>query len=209
MFVVLILLSIVIIEIFWVIMLLFSELRINIKQLEISNILYPKTIHNYTISIGFYFLNHIKILGFTITKEKLEHSKIIKKINMKKFETNIKIDKELVSSLKELKLKVKDLKLKLDLGTEDAVLTSFITFAIATAISILLPHITEMKNASKLYYEINPLYQGKNLFNLSLNCIIYVKMVHIINIIFIYLQKEREEKYERTSNRRSYANSYE
>lgn len=53
-----------------------------------------------------------------------------------------------------------------------------------------------------------PMYRFGNSINLSLNCIINVKMVHIIYVIYILLKKGMI-KNERTSNRGAYDYSYE
>ena len=57
------------------------------------------------------------------------------------------------------------------------------------------------------FYDIKPIYKDKNLYEISLNCIIEVKMVHIINMIYKIVKKRRSDKNERTSNRRAYDNS--
>ncbi len=55
-----------------------------------------------------------------------------------------------------------------------------------------------------------PIYEDKNRIKLILNCIIQVKLVHIISIIYYVVKKRKEKrKYERASNRRSYDYSYE
>lgn len=209
MIVVLLILLIVICTGLYLILLALSNLKIEIVKFEINNISRSNINYNYQLNIGFYFLNAVKILGFKLNKEKLEKSKVVKKINIKEMEEAIKIDNKLFSTIKNSKTNLQSLNLKLNIGTEDAVFTSILIFTISTAFSIILPHIVKPKYYTNIYYEINPIYQEENLFNLSFDCIINVKMVHIINIIYIYLQKRREEKYERTSNRRAYAHSYE
>ena len=133
----------------------------------------------------------------------------MKKINIKEVEENVIFDKKILANIKDLKPNLQSLDMNVDIGTEDVILTSAITCACAVLLSALLPHIVKPKYRTNIRYNINPLYKNKNLFNLTFSCIIHVKMVHIMNIIYIYLQKRREEKYERTSNRRAYAHSYE
>ena len=60
----------------------------------------------------------------------------------------------------------------------------------------------------KTNFKIIPLYKYGNAINFRLNCIINVKLVHIIHIIYI-LSKKGMIKNERASNRRSYDYSYE
>ena len=59
-------------------------------------------------------------------------------------------------------------------------------------------------------YNIKPIYNNKNLYKINLNCIIEIKMVHIINIIYMLLKKGRKKnECSTTSNRKPYAYSYE
>ena len=114
-----------------------------------------------------------------------------------------------VEDIKNLKLELMYLNVKVKIGLEDVILTSSLVFIISTAISILLPHIIKTYNSGNYIYEILPLYVNKNSYYIKLHCIIQLKIVHIINIIYIYLKKGRSDKYERASNRRSYEHSYE
>jgi hypothetical protein len=58
-------------------------------------------------------------------------------------------------------------------------------------------------------YTITPVYADKNIIKINLNCIIKIKMIHIICVLYILMKKRRVEKHERTSNRRTYDYSYE
>ena len=58
-------------------------------------------------------------------------------------------------------------------------------------------------------YIITPLYFNQNIVNIEISGIFEIKMIHIINIIYILNKKEGVKKNERTSNRRSYDYSYE
>ena len=100
------------------------------------------------------------------------------------------------------------MKLRIDLGTEDAILTSYIIAFIASIIGVILPHIIENDNMEKYSYIVNPIYQNRNEYYISLDSIISIKIVHIIYSMLNFTKKGRE-KYERTSNRRSYAYRYE
>ena len=70
-----------------------------------------------------------------------------------------------------------------------------------------------LKNKIKSYktqkFNVKPVFINKNLLNIDFSGIFEIKMIHIINIIYILNKKEGVKKYERTSNRRSYAYSYE
>lgn len=206
---VLIFLGVFIILLSFICMLISSTIKINVKQLELENILLPKVTYDYNIEIGFYLLGKIPFLKFKINKARLKKLKIMEKMKKAQVVQKIEWNGDLLKELKTLSPKIEELNLVLNIGTEDALYTSAIVFIISTILSLGLPHFVESKNYKKIKYEITPFFTGKNLFSLQVHSIIYVKMVHIINIIYIYLQKRREEKYERTSNRRPYADSYE
>ena len=77
------------------------------------------------------------------------------------------------------------------------------------SISYTAALITRLKK-ERYIYNIKPLYYNKNLYKINLNCIIEIKMVHIINIIFILIKKGRKKNEQSTtSNRKPYAYSYE
>ena len=206
---VLLLLGIIILTILLSAILMLSTLRINIKTLEIQNILVPEITYDLKAEICLYLFGKIPFFKTNINKSKLNKLKIGEKLKSTRLNANIKLNAETIEKLKILSPKLKSLKLDFKLGTEDVLYTSFIVFILSTFISLILPHIAEQKSSSKIKYDISPLYTGKNIFSLNLNSIICIKMVHIINIIYIVLRKRRDEKNERTSNRRAYAHSYE
>lgn len=182
----------------------FSYLKINIKELTVNNILEPKIKIFYKIELSLYFLDKIKILKYTITS----NSKVIKKIEIKAKES-IKYDLNFLKLLKYIKINIEKFNLKLDIGTINVLLNSSIVFIISTAISIFIPHFIKNKNYEDIYYKIQPINKNKNLIDLKFNCIIKLKMVHIINILYMYLSKKGGDKIDGTSNRRSYDNSNE
>ena len=60
----------------------------------------------------------------------------------------------------------------------------------------------------KIFYNVEPIYNSQNLINIAISGIFQIKMIHIINTIYV-LNKKGGIEYERTSNRRSYDYSYE
>lgn len=111
---------------------------------------------------------------------------------------------------KELKLKVKKLNLQINVGLSNIITTTFLIPAIATAVSFFFRNtIVESKQSR---YEIKPIYNLENSgseINIYLKCIIEVKMIHIINIMYIIKKQRKVKEYGRPSNRRSYEYSYE
>ena len=190
---------------------LLSTIQIEIQNLEIGNkeIKQENRIKKkYKIKIILYFLEKIPIFWLHFNNEKIKQiyeSKSFEKINFKKLEKSMPLQKEVLNILKAIQ--IKKLQLHIAIGTEDAPLTSYVTAFIASIISILLPHVTTEKQRKDYYYQVTPLYQNKNEYHIHLDSIICLKIVHIIYSML--LTKKGREKYERTSNRRPYAYRYE
>lgn len=187
--------------------LIMSTIKLKIENLQIGNYVINK---EYKAFIQLYFLNKIKILSIKINDErirKMYSSKQIEKIDFNKIKEDIPINKETFSIIKKLKLRIEKLNLEANLGIEDAVLTSYAVAIIASLISIFLPHLVKDMNHNQIRYVIEPIY-NKNIFSIYLDCILELKVVHIIYVIYC-LEKKKGEKYERTSNRRAYAYSHE
>ena len=111
---------------------------------------------------------------------------------------------------KRLKIKLEEFHFVLELGTKDVLITSAMIAFLSSVLGIAIARVIKKYQEEKYEYKMIPVYQNKNIINLNLNCIIQVKMVHIICIIFTLLRKRKEkQKHERTSNRRSYDYSYE
>lgn len=193
---------------------LLSTLKIEIKNLKIGNKEKTKKSRikeKYEIKITLYFLEKLPILWLKLNNKKIRkisNSKRLEKIDFKKMKKKIPMNKETLEIIKNIKIKISKLNLKIDLGTEDAVLTSYLIAFIASIIGIILPHIVEEDKMQKCHYIVNPIYQNKNEYHISLDSIISIKIVHIIYSMLIFVKKGRE-KNERTSNRRSYAYGHE
>ena len=166
------------------------------------------------LNIKLMFLNKIPILKINLGNSKILEVVKYKKIKeaMAKIELDDIKDKENLEYFKYLKyLNIKTKKFKLDfkIGTENAIITSFLVTAIASGIGILLSKTIKKYNNKDYKYVITPMYLNKNIIEIGLFCIIQIKMVHIIHIIYLLLKRRRVDKYERTSNRRPYDYSYE
>ncbi len=205
-----------------------SSLVINIKELFASNIPERQKKH-YKIEISLKAFKYIKWIKISLTEEKVKKilEKPLVKIDFKKLEKDFKLED--IKVLKKLVPELTNLDLNLELGLENPIITAFSVMGIASTISIILPCIIEKKDkfkyanisnnnmmrklelsSRKYKYNIIPLFQNKNLYKINLNCIIQLKMVHIINVIYIFLKKGRSDNNERTaSNRKSYGYSYE
>lgn len=171
-----------------------------------------KRINNsYKIKIGIYFFNKIPILWINLNSKKIKKissSKSLPKVDFQKLKNKENINKKIVNLIKNIQIKVKNIKLNVNIGTIDAILTSYLVAVIASVIGIILPHITEKNNINTCYFIVNPKYQNKNEYNIKFEGIIYIKIVHIIFSMLNFVRKGSNEN-ERTSNRRSYAYSNE
>ena len=193
------------------VLIIFSKFRIEIINFNFSSekIENRHINKNYKIIFKLYILKYLPIIKINITKTKLEKIKLkdkMKNLDMKLIENKNKFDKEFFKTIKDIKYTIKNINLRIDLGTENASLTSFIIPIISTIISIYLQR--KIEKFENQRFIVNPIYKDKNFININLNCIFEIKMIHIINIIYILNKKRRDENV-RTSNRRSYDYSYE
>lgn len=196
----------------FIIILLFSTIQINIDNIKFTTykVNNRHLQENYKIEIKLYILKIIRVLKIKITKQKLEKLKLeskLKKIETNLLNKNIKFDVNILEVLKQLDINIEKLNLKIEFGTENAAFTSIIYGIISSVIPIILKNKINDLEEQKL--NIVPIYTNENLLNIELNCIFSIKMIHIIYIIYILSKKGRDEKYGRTSNRRTYGYSYE
>ena len=196
-----IILGIIILALLIFTILLLSTIKVEIDNLKIES----KKQAKYLIKISIKFLGKIPIISI-----KIDNSKKIRKINFSNVKSKMNgkiLAKEIVLEIIK-KIKLEKLSLKAYIGTEDAILTSYIVASIASIIGVILPHIAN-KEPNQYEYFINPIYQYKNEYHITLNGIFCIKIVHIIYSLICFMKKRRDDKNERTSNRRSYAYSNE
>lgn len=215
MILVFILLGIIIFLLSISIILLLSTIQIEIKNLKIGNIenVNKSNIKDiYEIKIILYFLEKIPVFGFRLDSKKMKkisNSKQLEKIKLTQLKNisndNKVLEKQMLAIIKNIR--IKNLNLRIDLGLEDAILTSYLIAFLSSVIGIIIPHITNKKQIKDVMYIVNPIYENENKYHISLNSIIYLKIVHIINSMSKI--KKGRDKNERTSNRRAYAYSYE
>ena len=187
---------------------IFSKIQLKIENFKFTseNIRHINT--DYRFSIKLYIFSKIPILKISINKKVLEKLKEkMKTFEMELLENKLKIDKSFIKAMKQLDIVIKKLNLKIDLGTENASFTSILIPIISTMISMLLRD--KIKDYKNQHFIINPIFTNQNLINLELSSIIEIKMIHIIDSIYVLNKKEGVNKYERTSNRRAYDNCYE
>ena len=185
-----------------------SSIKLNIRKCHISNIekgvKKAKLDTEFELYIEFYLLRLIKLIKIPITKDKIEE--LIVKKNLDSLKKDAKIVKKihLLEIIKSLKLKTEKVNLQIYFGLDSINLTVYAVAIISALLGIILAKV-EPKETN---FEVMPVYNIGNVIKFNLNCIITVKIVHIIYVIYILLRKRRNN-HERTSNRRSYGYSYE
>ena len=193
-----------------IVLLVFSRIRIEVINFKFSSQTKRHINKDYKVIIKLCILKKIPILKVNITKTKLEKMKIkekIKNIDFKIIQNKNKFDKNAIKAIKKSNININKINLKLEIGTENATLTSVIVPTISTILAILLSR--KIENPKNQLFIIQPVYINQNLINIVFSGIFEMKMIHIINIIYILNRKKGVNKHERTSNRRSYDYSYE
>lgn len=190
-----------------------THIKIQIIEFQ-SKIQKYKLIRFYKYKVKLYLFGKIKYASITLTKDKInktKNNKLVKKV-LKKQNINIKKTLELFIKSKkdalgtENILKIESLNLILKIGTEFPTFTTFSTAILAILISNVLARTVQEFKKEKYYYKIMPYYLDKNFYDLSINCIISLKLAHIIKVIV--LMKKRSDRNGRASNRRTHDDSY-
>lgn len=196
--------------VFILILLIFSKIQIQIDNLSFSSNRIRHINKDYQIIIKLLVFSKIPIFKYNITKTKLEKLRLKEKVrnmDFKILKNRNKFDKKMLKATKKINISIKKIKLYIELGTENASLTSIIIPIVSTVIAnIFYKKVENYKNQN---FTIKPIYINQNLINILIDGIFEIKMIHIINIIYILRKKEGVKEYERTSNRRTYGYSYE
>lgn len=190
-----------------IIILLIISLRfeIEIENFKYSN--YKKQISdNFIVKFRIFILNNLKIIQIKLNKEKI--NKIYSKQKLEKIDAKKLMEKLPKSNKEKIKIlqiiNLKRVNLYLEIGMQDVMITTMLIPILATILSIIFAKISNKQNC---YYKLQPIYIDKNIYKINLNCIISIKLIHIINIMWRILRK-RDDINERTSNRGSYAYRY-
>lgn len=195
-----------------IIVLIFSKIQVEIENFRLNLPKNKNKILNDTFlfKIKLVIFGSLPIINLKINREKLkklENNLKDKKIKLDINKIGKQITKENINDAKKLQMHIEKIKLKINFGTENTILTSFIVPIISTIWSIVLTKKRVKEEKQRL--EINPIYNKGNLVNIVFEGIFEIKMIHIIKVICAKIKKRRVEKYERTSNRRAYDYSYE
>lgn len=183
-----------------ILVLILSNIKLEVKKLHISNEQKELNI-DFVLNIALYFLNKLKFINITIDDEKIRDWFKKGKIDIQKLKDNKEVNKEALKILKYIDFKVEYFKLEGYFATFNTVLSSSI-YAILQAIIpiIIAPRINGKYINNVKFFNIN-----QNVININLNCIISVKMVNIINVLHYLKKKGGKDNNGKSSDRRSYA----
>ena len=116
-----------------------TKIKIEIQNLKFSTITKPHLNNKYQIKIKIYTFGTLPIFNIKINNKKinkiLKNQKVKEKIKeeqTKIIENKANIDKELITSLKNIRTEIKEINLKISIGTENASLTAFVIPVIST-----------------------------------------------------------------------------
>jgi len=215
----------IILAILFFVSLIFLMMCLSNLEVEIYNLLIDSEskknhkLQDYLFYIRVKLLDKITLFNIKIDKnkmKKIENSKIFKSKVLNKMNQyeNIKdiilknkkeiLKKENIKYIKEIKPRIKRLDLDMEICTSDSAFTSFSVAIFASIISIILANGIKKFESNKYRYRITPKYAQEPSIKTKLNCIISMKVVHIMNVIYMLIKKRREEYDERTSDRRTY-----
>ncbi len=183
----------------------FIEIKVKIENFEIG--IQNKNFDinkNGSIIIKFKVLNKINLFKIKTSIDKFQlpesKNKYYKIKNHVIKNNNIKIN----DIQKKLKLKYENIKLNIEIGEDNAAITALLTGVISCIVSVIIGKY--FSNIEDINWNVQPMY-NINILKLSLNCIISVKLIHIINTI--YEMRKEGDKYARTSNRKDFEHVYE
>ena len=189
-------------------LIIFSTLRIDIKNYEISNIYvnsnesikeiknacssYEKKNAKYKLNLSLNVLDKIKILKLKLNNEKIK--KIVLKMHLDK--TKIKeLEREIgINDIKEItkiKPQISYMDLNIKIGVDDVLLTTYIVPIICSAISMLLPLVIEKNKTNKIKYIVTPMYNKGNVYYIKFDAGIKIKVMQVLKFIYKIYKNRR------------------
>lgn len=185
----------------------FSSLEIEIKELNLESNekrTWFIDVKKANICINLYFFKLIKIFKIRIDEKYIYL--FGKRIFLKKLYEKENNKKIILNKLKDVKNNFKSLdfkilrpnlgkfNFKLDIGTENATITSFLTFIIATFLTYILKKSVKTFNPRKYNYKIIPIYSNANYFSANLNSKIKFNTFNLIVFAKQFLNSKTSEK---------------
>jgi len=129
------------------------------------------------IILGLVIFDKIRIYKKDITKIKLKD--FGEKIDLKLINKNDKFNVNFRNLIKDLKIEIEKLDLKVEIGTEDAMITAFGVAGISTFLSIFLRK--EINDKNKQKFIVIPKYLDENFLKIEVSGIFHIDLLHYIN----------------------------
>ena len=152
-----------------------------------------------------------RILHYTIKEKNIEsfiqQHKQDFVLNKLKEQISQGSQEKIKKKFQKLHFQFQELNFKLRIGLDDCALTASLVGVTSAILSMMMAYLVNRRIClQNFHYQIFPEFQQKRI-NLDFHCIICIRLVHIIGIIFL-IRKGRK-KYERASNRKFDEYSYE
>ena len=163
----------------------FSSIQIKIDDLN-GYIYSNKKEIDFKIFLIFKLLGFIKLFKIKIKKNNIKNGNLFKMKNLLKTKIGKKNISNRLESIKDLKIKIEKLNLNLEIGIEDAAITAISIGILSSIISTLFERYLNITNYKK--WRIQPIYGDENVLKFDINCIINLKLLHII---YTVLKKDK------------------
>jgi len=147
-------------------------------------------------------LDKVKIYKKNINKIKIKD--LGEKLDLKLINKNDKFNIKFRDLIDDLKMEIQKLDLKIEIGTENAMITALSVAGISTFLSIILKE--QIKDKEKQRFIVIPKYIDELVLKINVTGIFQIDLLHYIYSIVL---RKKVNKNERASNRRSYDYSYE
>lgn len=144
----------------------------------------------------------INLLDSKFIKKQMSLEKLEKNMNSYKFKLYKTELKQIIRIAK-----VEDFHIKINLQSENIFLMTFATVIISTILSIVFAK--NMINKTDGRYRINMTYSNNTNYEIYLNSIINIKVIHIISVMCENLTRKRADTNARKSYRRTYEYNHE
>lgn len=188
----------------FIFVLLLSCVQLNVETLHIKK--EQKTIHvKLKIIFSLLFLNRLPYFQITITHQKIRKWMQEKKIDIQALRKKNTKPLKYILYFKDLDFQIKDFKLTGYFETFEPILTSYLY----TFLQALIPILFARNIVGKYSNQLQMIHANENKVNIELRCIISLRLVNIINTIYEIKKKGGTKKNGKSSDRKSYAYSYE
>ena len=201
-----IIIALVILIALFILLIVISKIELKIHNLHINSALTVKNNEDLLIQISLKILNirwiKIKLSRTKIEKLKNKIKEEEKRLNLNEKEINKKIknkinkaikDKEIRENILNTKVELEEFKSKLEVATDDYIITSYLVAIISIIISNIIPHIiskkTEKKLGKKIQYYVTPVYKVQNSYSLRLDTTVSTKLLHLLYIAVKIIKK--------------------